>query len=95
MTDPAVDATPDDRFLDGNAAAGPLSQIFAFDPTRARGQCVGCGTVAMLAQAHVFDRSPGLVVRCSSCENVLMRLVSGAGRTWLDFTGLAYLQISA
>jgi hypothetical protein len=79
-------------YIDGNAAAGPLSQVFAFDVTSASGQCVGCGDVSALAQAHVYDQAPGLVLRCASCEGVLARLVSSGERSWLDLTGLSYLE---
>jgi Family of unknown function (DUF6510) len=32
-----------DDYLDGNAAAGELSNIFAMDVTSAEGQCAHCG----------------------------------------------------
>lgn len=79
-------------FIDGNAIAGPLSSVFAFDVTTAVGRCVGCGSVASFAEAHVYDQSPGLVMRCSSCESVLLRMVRSPDRTWLDLTGLSYVQ---
>jgi NAD-dependent SIR2 family protein deacetylase len=81
-------------FVDGSAAAGPLSDVFAFDVSLANGQCVSCGRVERIAQAHVYTQAPGLIVRCASCESVLMRVVTGGGRVWLDFTGLAYLEVA-
>jgi hypothetical protein len=44
---------------------------------------------------RVFDHAPGVVARCPSCDQVLLRLVSGPGRAWLDLRGLAYLQVPA
>ena len=80
--------------LDGNAAAGELRQVFAVDVTAATGQCVGCGHTAALGQAVLYSRAPGLVVRCGNCQQVLLRLVTAPGRTWVDMRGLAYLQLS-
>jgi uncharacterized protein DUF6510 len=83
-----------DGFLDGNAAAGPLHDLFAVDLTAASGQCDGCGLTGRVAEAHVYADAPGIVVRCRGCEAVLLRVVSAPGRTWLDMRGLRYLQVS-
>ncbi|MGH8824914.1 MAG: DUF6510 family protein [Jiangellaceae bacterium] len=80
-------------YLDGNAAAGELREVFAVEVTTATGQCVGCGRTAVLAASRLYVRAPGLVARCSGCDGVLVRLVKGPGRTWLDLRGLAYLQL--
>jgi len=81
-------------FLDGNAAAGPLREIFAVDLTAATGQCAGCGNRAVLARARLYARAPGLVVRCTECDGVLLRLVEGPRRTWLDLRGLTFIQVT-
>jgi hypothetical protein len=81
-------------FLDGNAMAGALGEVFAVDVTAAMGRCDGCGAVGVLAEAHVFMDAPGAVVRCTSCDSVLLRVVSAPGRTWLDLRGLSYLQLA-
>jgi hypothetical protein len=83
-----------DSFLDGNAAAGVLREVFAVDVTSAHGQCVGCGRTGPMAETRLFADAPGLVLRCAGCDAVLLRLVSGGGRRWLDVRGLAYLQFS-
>jgi Family of unknown function (DUF6510) len=83
-----------DSFLDGNAAAGVLREVFAVDVTAAQGRCVGCGSIAPMAEARLFANAPGLVLRCPGCDAVLLRMVSGGGRHWLDVRGLAYLQFS-
>jgi Family of unknown function (DUF6510) len=79
--------------LDGNAAAGPLSEVFSIDLTAAKGRCDHCGAVGHVAEAVVYGDAPGLVVRCRSCEGVLLRLVENADRIWLDVRGLTYLEI--
>jgi hypothetical protein len=81
-------------FLDVNAMAGALGEVFTVDVTAAVGRCDGCGAEGVLAEAHVFMDAPGAVVRCASCDSVLMRVVSAPGRTWLDLRGLSYLQLA-
>lgn len=82
-----------DTWVDGNDLAGTLGEIFTMDVTIAQGACVSCGTVAMLGEARVYNRAPGLVARCLNCEDVVLRVVRGPGRAWLDLTGLRYLQL--
>ena len=79
--------------LDGNAAAGPLWEVFRIDIIAAIGRCRHCGAVRAFAEAKVYADAPGIVVRCSSCEGVLLRLVETPTQFWLDVSGLSYLQI--
>ena len=81
-------------FLDGNAMAGMLAEVFAVDLTVAEAQCNGCGAVGVLAQARVYVDAPGTVVRCAGCDDVMMRVVTSPDRTWLDLRGLTYLQLT-
>ena len=78
-------------YLDGNAAAGELSQIFAVDVTTVVGQCARCGARKCFAEAHVYMQGPGVVVRCAVCEHVLLRLVNVRQRVFLDTGGMTYL----
>ncbi len=80
-------------YLDGNAAAGELSKIFAQDLTTAEGQCAHCGARKRFAEAHVYMQSPGVVARCAVCQNVLLRVVSVRQRVLLDLRGMTYLSI--
>jgi hypothetical protein len=80
-----------DDYLDGNAAAGELSNIFAVDVTAAEGQCAHCGATNRFANAHLYAQAPGLVVRCPACEHVVLRLVSVRQRVFLDMRGMTYL----
>ena len=82
-----------DDHLDGNAAAGELSNLFAVDVTAAQGQCSHCGGVKPLAQALVYVGGPGLVARCADCENVLLRLVKARHRVFFDLQGMMYLSV--
>ena len=81
------------NYLDGNAAAGELSRIFAMDITSAEGQCANCGAKRHFAEAHLYVRCPGLVARCALCEHVLLRFVNAGGRLLLDLRGMTYLAL--
>jgi Family of unknown function (DUF6510) len=79
------------NYLDGNAAAGELSNLFAMDVTAAEGQCAHCGAKMPFAEAHVYMRGPGVVARCAVCEHILLRLVSIRKRVFVDLRGMTYL----
>ena len=82
-------------YLDGNAAAGELSKIFAIDVTTAEGECAHCGAKKRFAEAHVYMQGPGVVARCVVCEHVLLRLASVRERVFLDIRGMTYLCLNA
>jgi len=81
--------------MDGNAAAGELNRIFAFDITVAQGRCAHCGATRHFAEAHLYMKCPGIVARCASCGHVLLRLVNAGGRLLLDVRGMTYLALDA
>ena len=80
-------------YLDGNAAAGPLADLLKFDITVAVGRCAGCRRNIVMAQGRVYSVGPGLVLRCPSCDHVMIRMVVAEDRAWLDMTGITCLQI--
>lgn len=82
-----------DRYEDGNALAGPLSEIFTVDLTVAIQVCVGCGRRGPVAALRVYRHAPGLVARCPGCDAVVLRLVRGPTSAWLDLTGSVTLRI--
>jgi Family of unknown function (DUF6510) len=82
-----------DDYLDGNAAAGELSQIFAMDVTAAEGECGHCGATRRFAEAQVYMQAPGLVAGCADCEQVLLRLVKAGERVFLDMRGTRCLSL--
>jgi hypothetical protein len=79
------------NYLDGNAAAGELSRIFAMDITSAEGQCANCGAKGRFAEAHLYAQCPGLVARCALCGHVLLRFANIEQRVFLDLRGMTYL----
>jgi hypothetical protein len=78
--------------LDGNAAAGILREVFAVEMTTAVGTCGSCGAAGAVGAAHVYV-SAGFVMRCASCESVLMRIVESKTRLWIDLTGLRSIEL--
>ena len=83
----------DEHRLDGNAVGGVMLDLFGVEATTAPGVCAHCGAREQLAVTDVYMRAPGIVVRCRHCEGVLIRIVRGRGRTWLDLTGLASIEL--
>ena len=79
--------------LDGNATAGDLTHIFAFDTTTATTTCATCHHTHPLATLHAYLQAPGTVLRCTSCHNVQLRLVHTPHQTWLDLHGIDMLTI--
>ena len=81
--------------LDGNAAAGVLSEIFAADLTAAKAMCANCGVTRAVGALLVYAHGMGTVVRCPSCNAVVLRLGRTPTQIWLDATGARHLVIRA
>jgi hypothetical protein len=73
--------------LDGNAAAGLLSEVFVPEVTTARATCANCGTIRALGALLVYAHGMGTVMRCPSCDAVVMRVARTRTQLWLDPTG--------
>ncbi len=73
--------------LDGNAAAGILSTVFALEPTTAASVCDGCGASRPIAELVAYLGGPGATIRCRDCEQVLIRVAETGGRIVLDLRG--------
>ena len=84
----SVDERPGEAVrLDGNAAAGILSEVFVPDITTARATCANCGTIRALGALLVYAHGMGMVVRCPSCDAVILRVARTRTRLWLDAMG--------
>jgi Family of unknown function (DUF6510) len=83
--------------LDGNAMAGLLQELFVDDVTTARGACATCGSIADVGEQHLYmyPRSPGAVLRCATCESVLIVVVHARERVRFGLQGLAWLEIDS
>jgi hypothetical protein len=78
--------------LDGNAIAGQLFELFGAEMTTATGVCATCGEIGQVGELRVYLRAPGTVVRCPTCDSVLMVLVDVRGMTCVDLGGLNRLE---
>jgi hypothetical protein len=85
----------DEQRLDGNAAAGALGEVFSFEVTMAEYACGGCESTDRLGGAMVYEvRELGIIVRCPSCDNALIRLAHNRGRHMVDLRGMRSLTTS-
>jgi hypothetical protein len=75
--------------LDGNAAAGILSEIFLADLTSARATCASCGAARPIGALLAYAHGMGIVVRCPDCDCVVLRAARTPTRIWLDMRGAA------
>lgn len=89
-----ADGGPELDYLDGNTAAGPLSEFFTFDVTTATARCGHCGRTGALATARLYPSSHGLLLRCPGCTEILLRLVDTGGSVYLDLHGMSVLQVA-
>jgi hypothetical protein len=81
--------------VDGNAAAGILSELFVPDLTAARAKCAGCGVTRSIGALLVYAHGMGTVMRCPGCDTVVMRVVRTPTHLWLDATGATTIVVSA
>jgi hypothetical protein len=82
-----------DLRLDGNAAAGPLAEIFAFDITTAQAVCGGCGAAAPVGSLAAYGHAMGIILRCPGCDTALIRVSHLKEGHWVDLRGTRVLRI--
>jgi uncharacterized protein DUF6510 len=80
-------------YVDGNSLAGPLAEVFGVDFTAVVGTCASCGFAAAVATLRVYANAPGVVARCSECDEVVLRLVRAPGEAWVDLRGARSLRV--
>jgi hypothetical protein len=80
--------------MDGNAAAGVLSELFVPDLTAARARCAGCGDSQPVGVLLVYAHGMGTVMRCRSCDAVVLRIARTPTTLWFDATGAASISVS-
>jgi Family of unknown function (DUF6510) len=78
--------------LDGNAIAGMLREIFGEEMTAVTVTCGSCGFTAPVANAVVYPRLPGTVVRCRNCSALLMVITRIRGVHCVDLQGIAAME---
>jgi len=73
--------------VDGNAAGGLLTELFALDMTVAKVTCAGCGATSELGAARLYGGTMGAIFRCASCDAAVVRLVRTPAGLWIDMQG--------
>ena len=84
----------DAKRVDGNAAAGILSELFVPDLTVARAKCASCGATGAIGVLLVYAHGMGTVMRCPICDSVVMRIARTPTHLWLDATGATSIAVS-
>ena len=82
-----------DLRLDGNAVAGMLTEIFTDELTADSAACEGCGAAHEIGSMMAYVHGMGAVLRCPTCESVMMRVSHAPDRMWLDLRGSRWLQV--
>ena len=80
--------------LDANATAGLLYEIFGVEMTAEPTECANCGREAEVGTLLAFTQGPGVVLRCSGCEGVVLRIVQTPDAIFLDARGAVYLKLT-
>jgi len=76
-----------DLLLGGDAGARLVQQIFAPDVTLAKIWCEACDRETGIGASIVYAGPMGAVLKCSDCDNVLMRVVHTPHGLWLEMSG--------
>jgi hypothetical protein len=80
------------QWLDGNAIAGLLEELFGGDLTDAPHRCQSCGEARPVG-AHRLYRGAGLVLRCLRCGAVALVVATLRDRHIVQFTGTWRIEI--
>ena len=80
--------------LDANATAGLLYEIFGVEMTAAPTECANCGNEDEIGTLLAFTQGPGVILRCSTCEHVVLRIVQTPDAIILDARGAVYLRLA-
>ncbi len=80
--------------LDANAVAGTLFDIFGVEMTATPTECAHCGNEGEVGALLAFTHGPGMVLRCSACGQVVLRIVKTSDSILLDARGAVYLRLT-
>lgn len=79
--------------VDGNAITGALSLTLGREATTITLQCAACGDRHRVAEARVYLRCPGMVVRCPACGECELVLVDRTPRLQLTLMTVRSLEL--
>ena len=80
--------------LDANATAGLLYEIFGTEITASPTECANCGNQGEIGALLAFTQGPGIVLRCSACEQVVLRITQLPNEILLDARGAVYIRLA-
>ena len=89
-----MDRSVEELRLDGNAAAGSLGELLAFDVTTAIAVCDGCGRSSPVGALLFYDQPMGTVLRCPGCAQLMLCATRIRGVVRLDLRGTRSLCIT-
>ena len=70
-----------------------LGGVFSFETTTAEVACDRCCAAGSVGGQAAYMTKMGVVVRCASCDGVLIRLAGTPEGYWLDLRGVRYLKL--
>ena len=79
--------------LDGNAAGGMMREVFAHEMTAALAICVGCRRPSPVGTLLDYGGEMGVILRCPSCDTVMLRIVRTPFGLYVDASGTAMFSI--
>jgi len=82
-------------YVDGNAIIGALALATGTDVSHADMVCGACGKRHGVAQAHVYLRCPGTVIRCPGCSAAEIVLVEIDHRIQMTVMNVASIDFNA
>ena len=91
-----VSSSDDDALrLDGNGAAGVLRELFAVEMTIASCTCAACGRRSAVGALHLYGGAMGSVLRCPSCEALVLAITSGPAGWFVELRGIVHVPRTA
>jgi hypothetical protein len=78
--------------LDGNVAAGLLTEVFCYESSAAHAICATCGANAPLGRLLAYGLEMGAILRCPTCDTAVVRVAVAGSALWLDLRGAASLR---
>jgi hypothetical protein len=80
-------------WLDGNALAGLLQELFATELTDMPHGCASCGAVRAIG-AHRLYCGAGLVLRCPDCSGIALAVATAPDRHVVHLSGSWRMEMS-
>lgn len=75
--------------LDGNAVAGELQMLLGFDVTVLQTTCSHCHKEGLFANLLAYVRGPGVVLRCPTCDGLVLQVVKTPQTIIITAEGIA------